>query len=355
MKSLDLTQIAARIEGVSDEVALEQVRVELLGRSGTVTQLLREIGSLPADERKVAGGEANRLRGQVQELINAARTRVQAAAISQESSKITLDVTAPVEGAANQQPAFGRWGHVHPVNAVIDDLVQVFWQMGYAVVDGPEVETPWYNFEALNIPEDHPARDMQDTFYLEGGNLPRTHTSNMQIRHMEENQPPIRIISIGKVYRNEDEDARHVWMFNQIEGLVVDSDITLADLKGTLLAMMQGVLGEGTKLRLRPNYFPYVEPGVEMDASCPICEGSGRVIAHDGPQVECKTCSGTGWLEIGGAGMVHPQVLRNVNIDPERFSGFAFGFGAERIAMIKHDVSDLREFWRPNLKYLEQF
>ena len=247
-------------------------------------------------------------------------------------------------------------GHPHPVNAVIDDLVRTFWQMGYTVVDGPEVETPWYNFEALNIPSDHPARDMQDTFYLEDDNLPRTHTSNMQIRHMETNKPPIRIISIGKVYRNEDEDARHVWMFNQVEGLVVDKGITLADLKGTLLDMMQGVLGVGTKLRLRPNYFPYVEPGVEMDASCPICKGSGQIeVKGSDATTECKTCSGTGWLEMGGAGMVHPQVLRNVNIDPNVYNGFAFGFGPERIAMIRHDAADLREFWRPNLKYLEQF
>ncbi len=338
-----LEQALADVADTKDLRALEELRVRYLGREGLITRDLRSLGAAPAAERKEKGQIYNKARQDVENALAEARKRIEDSEIARQAQEINLDLTAPVEVG-------GAYGHAHPVTAVIDDIVRVFWQMGYTVIDGPEVDTEWYNFDALLVGKDHPARDMQDTFYLEGGNLPRTHTSNMQIRHMEENQPPIRIISVGKVYRNEDEDARHAWMFNQIEGLVVDKGITLADLKGTLLAMMRGVLGEGTQVRLRPSYFPYVEPGVEMDASCIICGGSGR-----SGDAECKTCSGTGWLEMGGAGMVHPQVLRNVGIDPTEFTGFAFGFGAERIAMIKHDVGDLREFWRPNLKFLEQF
>ncbi len=238
------------------------------------------------------------------------------------------------------------------MSVVLDELVDLFWQMGYQVAEGPEVETPWYNFEALLVGADHPARDMQDTFYLENGNLPRTHTSGIQIRHLEKlkDNLPVRIIAPGKVYRNEDEDARHSWIFHQLEGLVVDEGVSLADLKGTLKAMMRGILGDKTKLRLRSNYFPYTEPSVEMDASCVVCHGSGKVKA-----VACHLCGGSGWLELGGAGMVHPDVLRNVGIDPDVYSGFAFGFGPERIAAIKYGVDDVREFWRPNFNFLEQF
>lgn len=337
MKKLDIKAIIADVKKATSTQELEATRVKYLGRQGVVTQTLREVGSLPLEQRKQAGADANMLRQQIESALNEVRSDLERASIDTEAKQITVDVTAPAD-----KP--GELGHAHPVLSLIDDAVKVFWQMGFEVIDGPEIETEWYNFEALNIPEGHPARDMQDTFYLEGGNLPRTHTSNLQIRYMENNKPPIRIVSPGKVYRNEDEDARHVWMFHQIEGLVVDENITLADLKGTLMAMMQGLLGENTQVRLRPNYFPYVEPGVEMDATCVICAGKG-----------CKTCSGTGWLELGGAGMVHPQVLRNVGIDPAKYSGFAFGFGPERIAAIKHDVPDVREFWRPNLNFLEQF
>jgi phenylalanyl-tRNA synthetase alpha chain len=339
MSQLDPKELLAKIAAAATADQLEELRVKYLGRSGLVTAQLRQLSELPPAERKAAGARANQLRGQVEEALAVARQKLQHQSWEQEAQQITVDVTAPVASTPG-------YGHTNPISEVIDHLVRVYWQMGYTVVDGPEVDTEWYNFDALLVHPDHPARDMQDTFYLEHGNLPRTHTSNMQIRHMEAHQPPIRIISIGKVYRNEDEDARHTWMFRQIEGLVVDKGITLADLKGTLLAMMRGILGEGTEVRLRPNYFPYVEPGVEMDASCPACHGKGG---------DCKTCSGTGWLEMGGAGMVHPQVLRNVGIDPEVYSGFAFGFGAERISMIKHGVGDLRQYWRPDLSFLEQF
>ncbi len=344
MNSYPILETAlADIAGVASEAEIESVRLRYLGRDGSVTKDLRSLASLPIDKRQEVGKIYNSARSSIDEAYKNKLAELQRDEISKQTSSIDMDVTAPVD-----EP--GQYGHSHPVSSVIDDLVKTFWQMGYTVIDGPEVDTEWYNFDALLVGKDHPARDMQDTFYLEGGNLPRTHTSNMQIRHMEANKPPIRIISIGKVYRNEDEDNRHLWMFNQVEGLVVDEGVSLVDLKGTLLAMMRGVLGADTQVRLRPSYFPYVEPGVELDASCVICKGSGRL-----EDKECRTCSGTGWLEIGGAGMVHPQVLRNVNIDPEVYTGFAFGFGAERIAMIKHDVHDLREFWRPNLRFLEQF
>jgi phenylalanyl-tRNA synthetase alpha chain len=336
LESAKITEALKAIAAASDEQQVEQLRVKYLGRAGLVTQALKELVNLPIEERKAAGAKANATRQQLQEAIDKVRASLRSAKLEGDIQQHNLDLTAPAGS--------GEIGHLHPVSTLMDELVQVFWQMGYQVANGPEVESEWYNFEALNLHADHPARDMQDTFYLEGGNLPRTHTSSVQIRYMENHKPPIRIIAPGKVYRNEDEDARHVWMFHQMEGLVVDKGITLSDLKGTLLAMMRGVLGDDTEIRLRPSFFPYTEPSVELDATCVICNGTG-----------CNTCSGTGWLELGGAGMVHPQVLRNVGIDPTIYSGFAFGFGPERVAAIKYNVPDLREFWRPNLNFLKQF
>lgn len=332
-----LAEALAATSKAENTSELEKIRVKYLGREGVITADLRALGTLAPDERGKKGKIYNEAQVKLKAALDEAKKRLDKAALDAELKENTLDVTAPVK----LEPA---WGHTHPVTQLIDDMVRIFWQMGYEVVDGPEIETEWYNFTALNIPEDHPARDLQDTFYLEGGNLPRTHTSGMQIRYMEEHQPPIRIIVPGKVYRNEDEDQRHSWQFYQVEGLVVDKGITLADLKGTLLAMMKGLLGDNTKVKLLPNYFPYTEPSVEMHATCPVCKGRG-----------CRMCSGTGWLELGGAGMVHPEVLRNGGVDPAVYSGFAFGFGPERIAAIRHNVSDVREFWRPNLNYLEKF
>lgn len=334
--SIDAKEALAAIGGAKNPQELEALRVRYLGRNGIITHELRRVGELPTAQRAAAGASANKLRQQIESAFKTAKKKLQQQ-YEGDATAITLDVTAPVD-------APNAFGHAHPVTSLIDEVVRIFWQMGFTVIDGPEIETEWYNFEALNIPADHPARDMQDTFYLEGGNLPRTHTSNLQVRYMEEHQPPIRIVTPGKVYRNEDEDQRHSWQFYQLEGLVVDKGITLADLKGTLLAMMRGLLGEDTQIKLLPNYFPYTEPSVELHATCVICGGKG-----------CKMCSNTGWLELGGAGMVHSQVLRNGGIDPEVYSGFAFGFGPERIAAIKHGVPDVREFWRPNLNFLEQF
>lgn len=327
--------IVTEVQKAKDLDQLEKLRVKHLGRKSQLLAELAGIGKLPAHERGVAGKDLNQAKQVIEKAFVEQKKKLEEAAFNQSTAEDALDVTLPTTP---------MYGHAHPALQVIDDIVRTFVQMGYTVVDGPEVEDEWHNFEALNIPAGHPARDMQDTFYLEGGNLPRTHTSGVQIRYMENNQPPIRIIAPGKVYRNEDEDARHSWMFYQIEGLVVDKGVSLADLKGTLLAMAHGVLGKEAQIRLRPNYFPYTEPSVEMDATCILCQGAG-----------CEVCSGTGWLEMGGAGMVHPQVLRNVGLDPDVYSGFAFGFGPERLAMIKYQMPDIREFWRPSMKFLEQF
>lgn len=332
-----VTEAVARVSAAVTLDELAQIRLEYVGRKGSVTAALKEVGSLPPAERAHAGKVANEARAEFEVALVEAENVLAEQKLAQDTKADQLDLTTPTNF---------NYGHTHPVLALIDEMVQVFWQMGYSVAEGPEVETEWYNFEALNMPPSHPARDMQDTFYLEQGNLPRTHTSGVQVRYMEQHEPPIRIIVPGKVFRNEDEDSRHVWMFHQVEGLVVDKGISLADLKGTLLAMMQGILGKDTQVRLRPSYFPYTEPSVEMDATCVICGGKGT---------DCATCSGTGWLELGGAGMVHPAVLARVGIDPKVYSGFAFGFGPERIAAIKYQVPDVREFWRPNLKFLRQF
>lgn len=332
----ELTKSAiAELKQASSLEELERLRVEYLGRSGQVTQVLRAVGQLPEAERAEAGQQANQLRQELTAELDSRRSQLAAESLTRELAETTLDLSAP---------QVKDFGHDHPVSSLLNDIVRLFWQMGFEVVQGPEIETLWYNFEALNIPIDHPARDMQDTFYLEGGNVARTHTSGMQIRHMEQNQPPIRIISPGKVYRNEDEDPRHIWSFMQVEGLVIDEGIGVADLKGTLLSMVRGLLGNDTEIRLRPNYFPYTEPSIEVDASCPICHSKG-----------CNLCSQTGWVELLGSGMVHPQVLMNVGIDHKRYSGFAFGVGLERLAAVKYQIPDLRELWRPNLKFLEQF
>ncbi len=333
--NIDSNKVVADIIGAKDLDILEKMRVKYLGKKSDLLAALTGIGKLPPEERGRAGQELNAVKKQIEQALSDKKVQLEGEVLEVAAASSAIDVTLPTSP---------QYGHAHPVLQVIDDIVRTFVQMGYTVVDGPEVEDEWHNFEALNIPAGHPARDMQDTFYLEGGNLPRTHTSGTQIRFMEDNQPPIRIIAPGKVYRNEDEDARHSWMFYQMEGLVVDKGISLADLKGTLLAMVRGVFGKDTQIRLRLNYFPYTEPSVEMDATCMMCKGSG-----------CNVCSGTGWLELGGAGMVHPQVLKNVGLDPEVYSGFAFGFGPERLAMIKYQTPDVREFWRPTMKFLEQF
>lgn len=334
----DIKKAIEQIAQAESADQLDELRRQYLGRKGKVTAALRSIKDLPEGKRAKAGQLANKAADKIEEALKSRQSELTRARVENESKEHPLDLTAPGEGH--------QLGYLHPLEDLQQELIHIFWQLGFSVVEGPEIESDWYNFEALNIPADHPARDMQDTFYLENGAIPRTHTSSVQIRHMENNKPPIRIIAPGRVYRNEDEDATHVWAFHQIEGLVVDEGISLADLKGTLLYMLKGMFGEDTEVRLRPNYFPYTEPSLEADASCVVCERQ---------TADCKTCKGTGWVELLGAGMVHPQVLRNVGIDPRKYSGFAFGFGLERAAAIKHQVADLRDFWRPDLRFLEQF
>jgi len=310
---------------------VELIKYKYIGRKSELGQILKSLGKLEIQERKEVGAKANQAQKEINELILA---KENAGNISDDLSPI--DVTAP-----------GRKyeiGHIHPINKIMDELLFIFTSLGYEIVDGPEVEDDWHNFEALNMHADHPARDMQDTFYLTNGTLPRTQTSSVQIRYMENNKPPIRIISPGKVHRNENEDATHSWVFHQIEGLVVDKNISFGDLKGTLEMMTKQIFGPNTKTRFRPNFFPYTEPSAEMDASCPHCDGKG-----------CRSCGNTGWLELLGSGMVHPKVLLNMGIDPEEYSGFAFGLGVERIAMIKYGIPDIRFFWHPDTRFLEQF
>lgn len=310
---------------------LETIRTKYLGRKSELNTLLKSLGTLTVEEKKTIGASANKAKIEMEKLISAKEAELNSV-IDEEK----IDITAPGKEYV--------LGHIHPVSQVLAEMVDIFTSLGYEVADGPEVEDDWHNFEALNMGPEHPARDMQDTFYLTDGNLLRTHTSSVQIRYMENHKPPIKIISIGKVHRNENEDATHSWIFHQVEGLVVGEGVTFADLKGTLDIVAKKILGPDTKTRFRPSFFPYTEPSAEMDASCPQCKGAG-----------CRSCSGSGWLELLGSGMVHPQVLRNMGIDPEKYSGFAFGLGVERIAMIRHNIPDVRYFWHPNVRFLEQF
>lgn len=325
IRNEDIQKALEAISKASNISVLEEARVAHLGRKSALVLALRALGELPAAERAKSGKFLNAARQKLEAAFKDRQAELQVAAVASDASQ-HLDVTAPAGGH--------RLGHLHPLKELEAELIQAFWQIGFSVAEGPEIEDDWHVFEALNIPADHPARDMQDTFYLENGAVPRTHTSSVQIRYMEKQPPPIRIIAPGKVYRNEDEDATHLWAFNQLEGLVVDKGITLADLKGTLEYMMRSVFGPETEVKLQPSFFPYTEPSLEVHA---------------------RLSKDSKWLELAGAGMVHPQVLRNVGIDPAVYSGFAFGVGLERLASIKHGVTDIRYFWRPNLKFLEQF
>ncbi len=337
----------------ADERALEELRVRFLGKKGELSAVLRGMGALPAEARPAVGEVANRVRDQVEALLTARRQALSGAALEAELSGPALDVTLPGRALA---PRGGR----HPVTQALEDVVAIFQRLGYDVTEGPEIELDWYNFEALNIPADHPARDMQDTFYVDEATLGpgerkgdvvlRTHTSPVQIRAMlRAGQPPIRVICPGRVYRS-DYDMTHSPMFHQVEGLCVDEGITFADLKGTLAAFARAFFGAGTQTRVRPSYFPFVEPGAEVDVSCYSCRGTGQ---RDGKR--CGTCKETGWLEVLGAGMVHPRLLANVGYDPARYTGFAFGMGVERMAMRRFGIDDLRLFFENDLRFLEQF
>jgi phenylalanyl-tRNA synthetase alpha chain len=348
-----LAEAARRdVAAASDERALEELRVRFLGKKGELSAALRGMGQLAPEERPRVGEVANRVRDEVETLFAAGRRRLAGAKLEAELSGPPLDATLPGRQLVPR-------GHRHPITQAADEIAAIFARLGYEVASGPELELDGYNFEALNIPKDHPARDMQDTFYVDtatlgGAAVPgtvvlRTHTSPVQIRSMlRAGKPPIRIICPGRVYRS-DYDQTHSPMFHQVEGLCVDRGITFADLKGTLAAFARAFFGPGTKTRFRPSYFPFVEPGAEVDVSCSLCGGTGR---KDGKR--CGTCKETGWLEVLGAGMVHPKVLHNGGM-PADVTGFAFGFGVERMAMLRYGVDDLRLFFENDLRFLEQF
>jgi len=331
----------SELESISDLQDLEKWRVQYLGRKGSLTSILRSLGSLPVDERRVAGSSANELKLLFETRLQEKTEELKAKHLSDSLAKSGIDVTLP-----GSPVVLGRF---HPTTKILREICQVFVSMGFQVVEGPEVEWDYYNFEALNIPRDHPARDMWATFWMDGerqekSQLLRTHTSPMQIRLMEKVRPPVRAIVPGKCYRYEATDATHESMFFQVEGLAVDEGITMGDLKGTLYEFARRLFGENRKARFRCDYFPFVEPGVEMAIDCFVCQGKG-----------CRLCGNTGWIEILGAGMVHPDVLRRVNYDPEVYTGFAFGMGVERIPMLRYGIDDIRLFYSNDLRFLRQF
>jgi len=334
-------EVLERIQQTGSEKELEQLRVEILGRSGKLTLMLRGLKDLPAEERPRAGEQLNQLRRQVEEgleeRLRAVKLQSRDLALQREQVDFTLPGT--------------RWerGRTHPLTLVIDEIIDVFWGMGFEIARGPDIEDDYHNFEALNIPKDHPARDMQDTFFVADGKLLRTHTSPVQIRTMESRKPPLQVIVPGAVYRHDD-DATHSPMFHQVEGFMVDDRVAFSDLKGVLTHFLRQMFSADTGVRFRPSFFPFTEPSAEIDIQCVICGGGGG----DGSR-NCRVCKGSGWLEIMGSGMIDPQVFKFVGYDPEKVSGFAFGMGVERIAMLKYGIDDIRLFFQNDLRFLRQF
>ena len=325
----------AQIGASASLAALDELRVHWLGRKGLLTEQLKSLGALKAAERPAAGARINAAKATVQEAIELRRGVLDQAAIAHELAAGAIDVTLPGRGETI--------GTVHPITRVRLRIEELFARAGYEVAEGPEVEDEFHNFEALNIPADHPARAMHDTFYLEDGLLLRTHTSPVQIRAMLGRKPPLALIAPGRVYRC-DSDVSHSPMFHQVEGLLVDTDVSFANLKAVLHQFMESLFERKLAMRLRPSYFPFTEPSAEVDISCVLCDGQG-----------CRVCKQTGWLEVAGCGMVHPQVFKHCGIDPERYTGFAFGFGIERLAMLCYGVNDLRLFYDNDLRFLAQF
>ncbi len=316
--------------------ALDDIRVRFLGKKGTLTAQLKSLGALPADQRPAAGAAINEAKQMLQGWLDARGIALRSEQLSAALDSETLDITLP----GRRQSA----GGLHPVSLALERMEQIFAAAGYAVVDGPEIEDDYHNFEALNIPAHHPARAMHDTFYLNNGLVLRTHTSPVQVRVMEGQTPPIRIVCPGRVYRRDDVDATHSPMFHQLEGLVVDEGISFADLKGTVIEFLQRFFEQPLGVRFRPSYFPFTEPSAEVDVECVQCRGSG-----------CRSCGQTGWLEVMGCGMVHPSVFDMSGIDAERYTGFAFGFGVDRLAKLLYRVEDLRSFFDNDLRFLQQF
>jgi phenylalanyl-tRNA synthetase alpha chain len=320
------------IESARNAQDLQAISVRYLGRKGKITQFLRNIASLSAEERPAVGKRANEVKKKLDASIDAAIAKFETSALRRDDH---IDVSLP------GRPT--RRGSLHPITQINQEICDIFSNMGFDIAEGPEVELDYYNFEALNFPKDHPARDMQDTFFVSDNIVLRTHTSPMQIRTMEKQQPPVRIITPGKVYRC-DSDLTHTPMFNQVEGLLVDENVSFGDLKGTLTAFVHQMFDEQTSLRFRPSFFPFTEPSAEVDILCVICRGRG-----------CRVCSQTGWLEILGSGMVHPALYENVGYDASRYTGFAFGMGVERIAMLKYGIDDIRKYFENDRRFLSQF
>ena len=329
-------EATAQLAGASGKKELEELRVRYLGKKGEVTAILKQMGKLSPEERPVVGKLANEVRAAIEEALEARTSALSAAAFEEKLKSEKLDVTLP-----GRRPVLG---HKHPLSLALDELKEIFLGMGFSIAEGPEVEYDYYNFEALNIPKGHPARDEQDTFYVNDKVLLRTQTSPMQVRTMEQQRPPIRVIAPGRCYRSDALDATHSPLFHQIEGLVVDKGITFAHLKGTLETFIKQLYGEDSVIRFRPHHFPFTEPSAEVDVQCFHCHGEG-----------CRLCKGEGWIEILGGGMVHPKVLQNCNIYPEVYSGFAFGIGLERITMRKYNIDDIRLFYENDVRFLGQF
>ena len=337
-------QALAALQEASTPAALEDVRLRYLSKKGEVTSVLKMMGKLSAEEHPVIGQLANSVRAEIEQKLDEKMNQINAAVLEEKLASEALDVTIPGEAVA--------MGHEHPMNQVLQEIKDIFVGLGYQIVDGPEVELADYNFTRLNIEEGHPSRDRSDTFYFndEDSVLLRTQTSPMQIRVMENAKPPICILAPGRVYRKDEADATHSPMFHQIEGLVVDENITMGDLKGALVTLMKRIYGQDAEMRFRPHHFPFTEPSCEMDMQCHKCHGTGEVNGQ-----VCSTCHGEGWIELLGAGMVHPDVLRNCGIDPEKYSGFAFGMGLERMAMGRLRITDLRLIFDNDVRFLNQF
>ena len=320
----------------SDNADIEQIRIKYLGKKGELTSVLRGMGALSAEERPIVGQIANEVRAEIEAALSSATQIAKDKALEKKLIEEKIDVTMPAADI--------KVGKLHPLTQIQRRIEEIFIGMGFSIAEGPEVELDYYNFQALNIPENHPARDTQDTFYITENILLRSQTSPVQVRTMEKQKPPIRIISPGRVYRSDAVDATHSPLFHQVEGLVVDKGITMGDLKGMLETFAKTLFGEETRLRFRPHHFPFTEPSAEVDVSCFVCGGKG-----------CRVCKNEGWIEILGAGMVHPFVLENCGIDPNEYSGFAFGMGVERIAMKHYGIDDMRLLYENDTRFLEQF
>ena len=343
LERIKLDALAA-LDAADSPAALEELRVKLLGKKGELTAVLKQMGKLSPEERPVMGQLANSVRASIEQKLEERKAAIHAAVMEAKLASEAIDVTIPGETVTV--------GHQHPMNQVLQQIKDIFVGLGYQVVDGPEVELASYNFTRLNIEEGHPSRDRSDTFYFTDDDsvLLRTQTSPMQIRAMEVMEPPICVLAPGRVFRKDEADATHSPMFHQIEGLVVDKNITMGDLKGALISMMRKIYGEDAQMRFRPHHFPFTEPSCEMDMQCHKCHGTGEVNGQ-----VCSTCHGEGWIELLGAGMVHPEVLRGCGIDPDVYSGFAFGMGLERMAMGRMRINDLRLIFDNDVRFLNQF